>query len=350
MKVNSILASIVLLLFISCSKETLDGFVDEKPNEGDYLISFDVTGFSQDLIPFSEQIKAHNMSASAGGKSLLSLNNQLKGLSAQTTGEEETPTTPNIRDFINTIEIKVYRSTTLIDSVRQYADDPDFGRFAKYYSGTSSLAVFVAGAMLEDNGDLILRKDPKGQVTDTKLKILPDAVDAFSFYRFHDIKVAPKHENIKLKRFVGRVEVVLDEEIPADAARLDIAIENTAEYFIPAKERGFYLSTDASKDTVQHNTFKSIEIKAEDRGRTDYSAHAYFVLKSPLGSKPDTTNIILSAFRANGVLIQRRVVPNVVIQANKRTRLIGKLFTAPNLDFDFEFENDWSADIPEYDF
>src|SRR5690606_24969236 len=103
-------------------------------------------------------------------------------------------------------------------------------------------------------------------------------------------------------------------------------------------------------DTIPYHTSKSIQIKPEDIGRTDLSVSAYFVLKSELGSVPDTTKVILAAYRQNGTLIQRREIPNVIVQANKRTKLIGKLFSVPNIDFDVALENDWSSDIPEYEF
>src|SRR5690606_31951030 len=198
--------------------------------------------FTQDLLPFSNKIQAYDLSASASRNpdaSLLS-----KSIQSSTTQ------TADIRDFINTIEIKVYNGATLVDSIRQYAEHSDFGKFAKYYKNNNPHNVFIVGAMLGDNGDFIMRKEtPATTVRDVYLKVLPQPTDAFSFYKSYDFKKEPQHENLKLKRFVGRVEVHLDEQIPPDAARIEITIENTAEYYLPSYQRGYHLSRVIALDT-----------------------------------------------------------------------------------------------------
>jgi len=343
-KLLSLLLSVTVLLSISgCAKDPIPDIDDEDSQDGKYLISFTIDGFSQDLLPFSDKIRASDLSASANRN----LNSALLPNSIQATGEPDT----DIRDIINTLEIKVYRGNFLVDSVRQYADDPNFGKFANYYNPGTPHNLFVAGALLENEGDLIMKKDsPTGTTRDVYLRVLPQATDAFFIYKAYDFSKEPQHENLKLKRFVGRVEVELDEIITSDANRIDITIENTAAYFLPYHQRGYHLNQDIELDQISHHTIKSVQIKPEDVGRTDFSLSAYFVLKSELGTAPETTKIILAAYREDGSMIRQKEIPNVSLQANKRTKLVGKLFTVPNVDFEVGLESDWHSEVPEYEF
>ena len=336
----SIFLLVSSILINGCSKDPInpddDGFQD-----GKYLISFDINGFTQDLLPFSDKIRASNLSASMGPNYPSRLSN-MQAAEVQST---------DIRDFINTLEIKIYSRNTLIDSIRQYAEDPNFGKFSKYYNPSNPHNLFITGAMLENNGDVKMgRNSPTETVENVFIKILPEATDAFFFYKTYFFAQEPQHENLKLKRFVGRVEVNIDEKIPVDADRIEITIQNTAEYFLPFQERGFYLSPLLTSDTLVHHTKKSFQLKPEDKGREDFSVAAYFVLKDKLGNTPQPTKITLAAYRANGTLIREREISNINLQSNKRTKLTGKLFSVPNVDFEMELESDWDSDVPEYEF
>src|SRR5690606_37090041 len=97
---NTILASVLLLFISSCAKDPVGPTDGQSSNDGEYLISFTIDGFTQDLLPFSNKIQAYGLNATTSRNS----NSSLFSNSIQNT-EEQT----DIRDFINTIEIKVYR-------------------------------------------------------------------------------------------------------------------------------------------------------------------------------------------------------------------------------------------------
>lgn len=320
-------AFVFLLLIGACSKDSL---APEEPiNKGEkQLLSLRVDGFSQSLLPFVDRIQAANLSASL-----------LSPLSSSST---------NLGDHINTLEFKVYHKNMLVDSIRQHSDNSDFGIYENYFlPHATAYRVFVAGAMLENGGNIELKR---GATTDeTNIKILPEPVDAFAFHGSYIIDAEHQTENIHLKRFVGRLEVNLTEEIPNNAARIEMTIHNTAQYFMPFSEKGYHL--DPKKDSTEYNTLKTILIKPEDRGRRDFSFNMYFILKSLLGSEAETSKVTIKAFDILSKEIAVREIDNVILQANKRTKLSGIIFGHyPNREFEIEINSEWDSEIPEYRF
>ncbi|TCK84865.1 hypothetical protein [Albibacterium bauzanense] len=328
---NLIPSFIFLLLISACSKDPLTPH--EPGNEEKQLLSLTVDGFSQSLLPFADRIQAANLSAS------------LLPVALSSSGT-------NLSEYINTLEFKVYHKGNLVDSLRQYDGDPEFGKYENYLPPDGMpYSVFVTGAMLDlDNEDDIELK--RGVNTDlTSLRILPDPIDAFFFFNSYTMGIDPQTESIQLKRFVGRLEIDLIEEIPNDAHRLEVTVHNTAKYFMPVSERGYHLSTKEGEDLTPYNTFKTILIKPEDRGRTDYSFNMYFVLKSKLGSEAEITNVTIKAFDTLNKEVAIREINDVILQVNKRTKLTGIIFSHhPNRTFDIELDSDWDSEVPEFRF
>ncbi len=326
---NLIPSFIFLLLINACSKDPLTPH--EPGNEEKQLLSLTVDGFSQSLLPFADRIQAANLSAS------------LLPVALSSSGT-------NLSDNINTLEFKVYHKNKLIDILRQHSNDSDFGKYENYLppDGTP-YRVFVVGAMLDiDNGGDIQLK--RGATTDeTNIKILPELVDAFSFHNSYLIEAESQTENIQLKRFVGRLEINLTEEIPHNAEYIEITIHNTAKYFMPVSEQGYY--QDPKKDSIEHNTFKKVFIKPENVGRDDYSINLYFILKSKLGSEAEITNVTIRAVSDMNQKIDIREINDVKLQANMHTKLTGKIFSHhPNRTFDIELDSDWDSEVPEFRF
>jgi|GEM_PF-1323251 len=343
MKRNLILSVILSLLIAGCSKVSLKP-EEEEFNGEKHLLSFTIDGFSQDLLPFSDQIKALNLNASASPQ---------KAVTNNLSGSTQATASIDIRDYINTIEIKIFRAGALIDSVRQFVTDPDFGTYKKYHSITTNLyQVFVTGAMLEHNGDFATRTGPNinGSIMNSHIKVLPYPVDAFYFHKAIDLKGGEVHEQMKLKRIVGRLDIELTEEIPSTAHRIEITTQNTAQYFVPLEQRGYYYTENESEDTTPYHTVKNIILKPEHFGKESLSFNAYHILKGKLGSVPQTTKVILRAYDSADKIIQTKEISDVLIQTNMRTKLTGKLFTKPNLNFDIEIATDWDSQIPEYEF
>jgi len=342
MKRNLILSVILFLLIAGCSKDSLKPEEEELNNEK-HLLSFTIDGFSQDLVPFANQIKALNLSASASHQ--ISAGNTSNSIQATASSD--------IRDHINTIEIKIFRKGALIDSVRQFAADPDFGTYKKYHSiTTSQYMVSIVGAMLEHNGDFATRPltNQSNPILDHHIKMLPYPANAFYFQKQIDLNGGDVHETAKLKRFVGRLDIELMEEIPSTAHRIEITTQNTAQYFIPFEQRGYYYTEVESEDHTPYHTVKNIILKPEHFGKPSFSFNAYHVLKGKLGGAPQTTTVILKAYDSADKVIQTKEIPDVMIQTNMRTKLSGYLFSAPNLNFDMEIAADWDSEIPAYEF
>jgi len=325
---NLIPAFIFLLLIAACSKDPVA--LPDEPIEGEkQLLSLRVDGFSQNLLPFVDRIQASNLSASFFSNAVSS-------------------SSINLSDHINTLEVKVFHKNKLIDSIRQYSNDPDFGIYEKYLPPDgNAYRVFVAGAMLDAGGDIELKRGV--DTDDTYIKVLPEPVDAFFFYNSYMIGTEPQTESIQLKRFVGRLEIDLLEEVPPNAHRIEITIDNTAQYFMPVSERGYHLNPKGD-DSTPHNTSKTIIFKPEDRGRTDYSVNLYFVLKSKLGSAAESSKVTIKAFDTSNKEIIREI-NNVILQANKRIKLSGIIFTHhPNRELEIQLNSDWDSEVSEYRF
>lgn len=325
---NLIPSFIFLFLITACTKDSVAP--DEPNREEKQLLSLTVGGFSQELLPFIDRVQAANLSASL-----------FSPLSSAGT---------NLSDYINTLEFKVYRKSVLVDSYRQYSDDPDFGKYESYLSPDAAVPynVFITGTMLGSEGDIELNRDIGS--TDFSLRILPEPVDAFTFYKSYTIGAEPQIESIQLKRFVGRLEIDLMEEIPYNAHSIEITVHNTAQYFKPISEDGYNLIPKEGENPINH-TVKTFLIKPEDIGRNDYSVNVYFVLRSKLGSEAELSKVTIKAFDNLNKEVATREINDVILQANKRTKLTGKIFTHhPNRTFEIELADDWDSEVPEFRF
>jgi len=329
---------IALALLAGCSKNPIS-LPDEDNTDGKHLLEFTIDGFTQQLIPFADQIKALSIQASADR-------------SALSPGSIKAETIPGtlLRDHINAIEIKIYQTGLLVDSIRQYADDPKFGTYSAYHQKeTSPFQVFIAAAQLGDDGDIEMRRgvDNKGLLADHYIKTLPEPSDAYFSFSTISLTQGTSNRKIQLKRFVGRLEINLKEEIPAATHHMEVRIENTAQYFLLSEQRGYRVNKDVAKDTIAYETVKVINIKPEDRGKPSFEINAYFVKQGLLTGEAETTTVTLNAFDAENNLLKSKIIPNVQIQTNMRTKLTGFLFAAPNLNFDMEIVSAWNTSVPE---
>ena len=332
---------ILLLLLAGCSKKPINPSDDEN-TDGKHLLEFTIDGFSQQLIPFADQIRASSIQASVNRSSVSS-----SSIKAETTPGN------TLRDHINAIEIKIFQSGNLVDSIRQYANEPNFGTYSKYYKQDAiQFQIFIAAAQLGSEGDLEVRRglDNKGSIADLYIKTLPDASDAYFSYSTISLNKGIVNSKIQLKRFVGRLEINLLEEIPASTHHIEVAIANTAQYFLFHDQRGYRHHKDIALDSIPYETVKVINIKPEDLGQDNFAFDAYFVKNGLLSGGVDFTTVTLRAFDEENNLLKSKTIPNVQIQTNVRTKLTGRLFTEPNLNFDIELVSAWNPTVHEIEF
>lgn len=324
-----ILALLLVGLFAGCSKETL--LSEDENVDGKVRVAFTVSGFEHELVPFPNPIIA----------------SAEKGFFSATGGSGST----DIRDHINVLDIYVYYGNRVghIDYVRQYADDAGFGTYEKYLDTNeyhiSTIRVAFHGVKLSEG--MSTEWVHTDRSTAVGVRVQPEIEEAFSnnlIFRLGDAI----DENITLGRYVGRVDLNLEENIPSNAGYIDISIENTAKYFSPIQEVGF---TEAiGDDDPDYETIKRIQILPEHIDNSALQEQIYFVPREKKGSGPSQARIKVTAYSNTDELIREVSLSNVSIQANKVTKLSGTIFTIPNLKQDIGLDTEWDGEFPERNF
>src|SRR5690606_23815852 len=161
-------------------------------------------------------------------------------------------------------------------SARQYANHPDFGKYKKYLPPLTTTGnnyrVHIVGAMVENDEDIELRKSVPESSFANAVKLLSGTFDSFFLHTTVKVSEEPMEPlSLKLKRFVGRLEVNIIDEIPVDAHRIEVRMEDAAQYFLLHDSRGYAYSPTEAQDTVKYKMEKSVFLSPEDAGTTNYS-------------------------------------------------------------------------------
>jgi len=333
MKKNNVIFWVMMTLLVaSCSKAPkLDP--TEETIEGKALLRFSIDGFAQETLPFP---KSPNLQSST------------KPLHASDEGEKPF----NLRDYANVIEYKISKYSTLVDSVTQYASDPDFGIYSRYLPVSADTTeregyhINISAAMLEDGQSL----RTKGGSSTLDLSFDPHTPDAFYHYSEVSLPEGSSINSVKIKRIVGKVEVIPTDTIPANAGKVEIDVYDVAKHFLLRKGTGYFVSQKTGDERVG-SEIKTISILPEDIGKSEKTFASYFMFKDKLGTQVAPRTVTITTYDKDDNVIMKRVVPNVNLQINQITRLRGPIFSnRPNADFSIEFESDWNSEIPEFEF
>ncbi|MFB5944308.1 hypothetical protein [Albibacterium profundi] len=330
-KIKVLLALLLVGLFAGCSKETL--LSDEKNVDGKVRVAFTVSGFEHELLPFPNPIIA----------------SAEKGVFSATGGSGST----DIRDYIDVLDIYVYHGGTgaeLVDHVKQYATDEEFGVYETYIDTTiyrSVIRLAFHGAKLDGNTDTEWVKVDKSLTSG--VGFTPYVSDAFSTFVL-GVKLVPEgvESSVILSRYVGRVDLNIEEVIPESVGYIEVTIANTAKYFSPFYEEGFTEIQGEGDPT--HNTIKRIKISEEHIANRSIQEQIYFIPKEEKGSEPTQVTVNVAAYDIDGELIREISVPDVSIQANKVTKLKGTIFTIPNILQEIGVDTEWDGEFPEREF
>lgn len=326
---TSIKALFALLLISSlsaCSKKT--GTSDLEKLDGKVRVAFTVSGFEQELVPFP---KPQTASAEKG---------------FQTRASSTTSTV--LSDHINVLDIYVFYhiGDGYIDHVRQYENDPNFGTYENYFDPdvyTADLHVLFVGSQLGE-GEAFEWVNLQN-FRAAGFRIAPDMKEAFATRITTNLKNL-NTDPVILKRAVGRLDLQLEEVIPADAGHLEITIEHTGKYFAPFFGLGFTETT--QPEDPSYNMVKSISILPEQLGEESFNASLYFFLKD--ATQQSSVPIKVAAYDVNGTLIREVTLQDVKIQTNRITKIKGQIFTAPNMTHQIGLEGEWGEDFPVYEF
>jgi hypothetical protein len=333
MKTNNVILWAFVALFVAACSKAPNLEPGEESIEGKTLLSFTIDGFAQENVPFP---KSPNLQSS------------LKPLSGDGSGSAPF----NIRDYANVIKYQIFKYTELVDSVTQYASDPDFGTYRKYVPASKDSSqreqyfIGISAAMLKDGQSMKMEGFP-GSLTVSFPSSQPDAF--YAYERPYILEGQP-FTSVKLKRIVGKVEVIPTDSIPENAGRVEIEITDIAKHFEMVRARGFFETPTTGADPKGSQT-DVFPIKPEDIGAQDTTFGSYFMLKSVLGTVAPPRTVAITTYDKNNQVIIKRVVPNVNLQLNQITRLRGPVFSNhPNADFSIELESDWKSEIHEIEF
>lgn len=328
-----LLALLLVGLFAGCSKETL--LSDDENLDGKVRVAFTVDGFEHELAPFPNPIIA----------------SAEKGRFSATEGSGST----DIRDHINVLEIYVYygshpSSFELVDQVKQFAGDDDFGTYERYFDTevyTRNIHLVFHGAKLNEGTQTDWNSI--NQFSSLGIGFEPTVSDAFIAYKQSVDLDKPEEieSSIKLSRYVGRIDLNIQEAFPESAGYIDVAVENTARYFSPFLEEGF---TEARGDDLPYQTVKRIQILPEHIADSALQEQIYFIPREKKGSEPSPVTIKVAAYSDTDELIREVSIPDVLIQANKVTKLSGTIFTIPNLTQEIGIDTEWDGEFPEREF
>lgn len=327
-KFSYLLGFVLVGLLSSCAKE--NPFFDDEELDDKVFVSIKVDGFEQELVPFPKP-----STASAE-----------KGIFSETPGSGSV----DLRDHINVLDIYVYHSSNPnpIDHVRQYADDDNFGVYEKYFDGNPSpLYIAFHGVNLEDGESLEWINDEKHQ--DIGVRIAPKPKDAFFVSKQLSMRDGGgTFPSLKLSRYIGRLDLTLEEDLPSINGHLNITIENTGKYFNPFWGYGFNEIRGAGDPPYQ--TFDSIPISTEEMEDGVFNTSVYFIPKETKESGPVPVRVKVAAYDESGELVREITLSNVLIQSNNITKLKGTIFTFPNLIQDVGLDDKWDGEFPEVKF
>lgn len=323
-----LLGFVLVGLLSSCAKE--NPFFGDEKSDGKVFVSIKVDGFEQELVPFPKP-----STASAE-----------KGIFSETPGSGST----DLRDHINMLDIYVYHSTNPnpVDYVRQYADDDNFGVYEKYFDGNPSpLYIAFHGIKLEDGESVEWVNVERRQ--DIGVRIAPKPKEAFFVAQQLSMRDGGgTFPSLKLSRYVGRLDLSLEEELPDINGYLNITIENTGKYFNPFGGYGFHEIPGAGDPPYQ--TFNAVPISTEEMDNGVFNTSIYFIPTETIKSGPTSVTVKIAAYDDDNNLVKEMSIPNVLIQGNKITKLKGTIFTFPNLIQEVGLEDRWDGEFPEREF
>jgi len=270
-----------VLFFYSCKKERSS---TTDPKQKTYKVSFDVSGFTQQVI------------GSTGSKTNV---NSLK-----------TDAVTGLAASSNFLYYRVYSASSgaIVDKINQDSSMANFGQIDDYLPAGTYVVVFLGSKntiTVNNNGLAAAAVD--FPPTETQW---PD-----TFFKKDTVTVSggDVSQTVTMDRIVGQLTVKLTDALPANASTLFIGINE--EY------REFVFNTSAGNgNTTVNNVAYNATIPPAAIGLTGFS-HSMFIMND---ARPITVTIICRD--AGGTIIAQAVVPGVTIQHNTQTILSGALF------------------------
>ena len=209
-----------------------------------------------------------------------------------------------------------YMDGELKQTIHQQKTDEGFGsaQMAVEY-GTHALRVIASTGT-------------DGELTDS---ILTWAKPGDTFFSADTFSIAPqgdKNISIQLKRVATRLRITIDDELPAELAKLGI----TARWYYGLNAKSGEACADRTEERI-------ISVPAQYVGTTGQLTAGFYSL-CPLGGY--TTDATIKALRADDTTLQTIELHDVQMQRNRMTAYSGTMF-ANTRSVDFDFSTDWDA-------
>lgn len=258
---------------------------------------------------------AVNLDVSSGfTQQILSVNNQQRVLAVRSNAVAGSSTA-----YPTHLSYFVYDSNyNLVDQVVQDSTNTNFGIIKDSLAAGTYKVVIVAGQ------NYLYARAP-----DSSPGHVPVPAEFFYYYggyylwkdTFYSqfpltITSSAVNQSIKLDRFVGKLEVNVEDAMPAGVSTIGITVD---------KQYGVYIyQTDSFDPNTPFTANQSVTVPASASGTTNYKIDQIIGTTSV----PVTVNIV--AYDANKKVLGQANVANVKFEKNKTTILSGKLFGSSN--------------------
>lgn len=145
-----------------------------------------------------------------------------------------------------------------------------------------------------------------------------------------EITGADIEQNVTLNRIVGRVDVVIADEMPYNMWSIGLRINNIATRYTFDESRMKYLNTD--------ETYYSITDSMIGKENNTFSIYA-------IEKKEKSSTIDIKGFSNNDKILLNRSIPGVGIDKNKITEVVGtNVFEKENSGFKIKFDKSWDEE------
>lgn len=299
----------VALLFSSCSKENTAAPKDEKL----YPVTFNVSTFSKEIVPMA------------------SLKKTVRQISASTTSGNA------LSDAVKHVSYAVYNEAGI--KVNEKVSNSQHASFGEIEDSlpVGKYTVMLLGSTLRTwnapdniNGSYYMPEYGGGD-------------DFFFSQTAIEVQGLAINQTIQLKRKVGKVEIKITDEIPANIEEIVYSVKGVGHYFFPYSGLSYI-------NTIYKSNYYWVD---EESGSPDYSQDfgLYFFLNY---DQDAFASVNIRAYDRNRNLVVDKTINDVPVSINKKTILTGRLFddagSTKGQAFSISVDDKWNSESNHVEF
>jgi len=290
--------SLILLLFAACKKSDNSEAEPKEEDKPKYDVSFTVADFAQTVGTLST------------------------GNSKATTAVGDT-----LKNYVNYLYYRIYNSAgVLVNSVDQEGSLSTFGTITDKLPSGAYNVLFTAGKynLFIPGAQTIFSNASFGPTYGTPWN------DTFVKHVQLTVGSTAIAQSVRLDRVIGGLEVVLQDAIPSNVAKVSVVFQSDVDY-IYSTGTGTFSSKPITRD---------FSIAASDIGQKNKKFLSY------IGNTVSASSVIIRAYDSANGLLAEKTVSNVRCYKNQKTTLTGTLFPATSsasLGFTVTVNPTWGA-------